>query len=338
MPQGLLKVTGTIDLAQFWPAGESDADTVKILLAGSNAFTFRKHAGAPFKVTHAFEGATVKGKVSKPAIDSKNRITIRLQGIDAPELHYRPTVPTLNKKKPSTAQKAAFKANNGNFRQFFGETATQQLAKFLGKAGVGTVSCVVRTQVDEPSDVFDTFGRLVGDIFVRIGGKEQDVNSWLCASGWAFPTFYSSMTNQEINDLTALSEKARKNKIGLWARGTSDVSKFDRKLIFRNHGTPDPSRDSGPVFVPKLYRRRSTFGVAVAANMVGGSFKKYLQMEPDECFEVKDFLIQGPHSAQIHHLDEFVTIGSLLTVGGKDLVFRENTSHVVGNDGKPVTW
>src|SRR5262245_39049816 len=121
MPQGLLAVTGTIDLAQFWPAGECDADTVKVLRAGANAFKFRKHAGAPFKVTHAFEGATVKGKVNKPAIDSNNRITIRLQGIDAPELHYRPTAPTLNKKKPSTSEKAAFNANNGNFRQFFGE-------------------------------------------------------------------------------------------------------------------------------------------------------------------------------------------------------------------------
>jgi len=27
MPTGLLEVSGTIDLAQFWPTGESDADT-----------------------------------------------------------------------------------------------------------------------------------------------------------------------------------------------------------------------------------------------------------------------------------------------------------------------
>jgi hypothetical protein len=32
MPQGLLKVAGSIDLNQFWPQGESDADTTKILV------------------------------------------------------------------------------------------------------------------------------------------------------------------------------------------------------------------------------------------------------------------------------------------------------------------
>ena len=126
MPQGLLEVTGTIDLAQFWPAGQSDADTVKVLLAGAGPFRFRAHPGAPFKVTHAFDGATVKGKATKPTIDTQNRITIRLQGIDAPELHYRPTAPTLDGKKPTPSKRAAFNANNANFRQFFGETATVQ--------------------------------------------------------------------------------------------------------------------------------------------------------------------------------------------------------------------
>src|SRR5215467_5510771 len=113
MPQGLLEVSGTIDLAQFWPAGESDADTVKVLLSGPDAFTFRPHPGAPSSVTHAFEGATIKGTVSKPAIDKQNRVTIRLQGIDAPELHYQPTAPILNHKKPTPEQRAKFNAANG---------------------------------------------------------------------------------------------------------------------------------------------------------------------------------------------------------------------------------
>src|SRR5229473_413427 len=105
MPKGLLEVSGTIDLVQFWPGGESDADTVKVLLSGANAFKFRAQPGAPSKVTHAFDGATVKGKVSKPTVDKQGRITIRLQGIDAPELHYRPTAPTLDKRKPTPDQR-----------------------------------------------------------------------------------------------------------------------------------------------------------------------------------------------------------------------------------------
>jgi hypothetical protein len=173
MPLGLLEVFGSIDLNQFWRTGESDADTVKVLLSAANAFRFRSHAGAPFKATHAFEGTTVKGKVSKPTIDKNGRITIRLQGIDAPELHYRPTAPTITHTKPTKAQRTRFNANNGNFRQFFGETATVSLHGFLFKAGAIPIGCVVRTQVDEPADVFDTFGRSSETFLSPLAGRSR---------------------------------------------------------------------------------------------------------------------------------------------------------------------
>jgi endonuclease YncB( thermonuclease family) len=338
MPKGLLELTGTIDLAQFWPSGESDADTVKVVRSGPNAFRFTPHPGAQTKVTHAFEGATVKGKISKLAIDDKDRVTIRLQGIDAPELHYRPTAPTLNGKKPSTEQRAKFKAANGNFRQHFGETATVALGSFLAKAGKSPLKCVVRTAVDEPNDVFDTFGRLIGDIFVTINGAEQNVNHWLCQQGWAFPTFYSSMTNSEIDELVALSESGRKAKRGIWRTASMDLAVFDKTLLFRNKGTPDPVNDSGPVFLPKLFRRRSTFGVAMTAKMTSGFFKNYLKMEPDACFETSDFLSQGVTAATPRHLDEFVSPNSKFLVGAGDLVFQENKSQVVDKKGNSVKW
>lgn len=46
MATGLLEVRGTIDLAQFWPTGESDADTTKVLLSvGPDAFRLAPGAG-----------------------------------------------------------------------------------------------------------------------------------------------------------------------------------------------------------------------------------------------------------------------------------------------------
>lgn len=340
MPMGMLEVSGTIDLTQFWPGagGESDADTVKLVLSGATAFRFSPHPGAPSQITHAFEGATVRGKVSKPAIDKQGRVTIRLQGIDAPELHYRPTAPTLNKKKPSPAQRAKFNAENGNFRQHYGETATVALEHFLARAGQSPIRCVVRTAIDEPGEAFDTFGRLVGDIFVTVGGKEQNANHWLCENGWAFPTFYDSMTKQEIDDLITLSDKARGAKLGMWKKATSDLTPFDRTLVFRNRGTPDPAADAGPVILPKLFRRRSTFGVARFAKLVSGSFKNYLHAEPDVCFETSDFLSQGPSAATHRLLDEFVTTQAKFSVGAKDLVFHEAASRVLAGDGKPAQW
>lgn len=338
MATGLLEVTGTIDLAQFWPAGESDADTAKVKLSGADAFRFMVHPGAPARVTHAFEGATVRGKVSKPAIDAHERITIRLQAIDAMELHYRPTAPTLKGKKPTKAQRARFNAANGNFRQHFGETAAVALQTFLMTAGQSPIACLVRTAVDEPSDVFDTFGRLVGDIFVTVNGHEQNVNHWLCENGWAFPTFYDSMSKQEIDDVTKLSKKARLAKAGIWKKASSDLTQFDRTLLFRNHGVPDPVHDVGPVILPKLFRRRSTFGVAQSAKMVSGLFKNYLKLEPDVCFETGDFLSQGPSAATHRHLDEFVTTAGKFTVGPADLIFHEGASRVVDKNGNPAQW
>jgi len=341
MATGLLEVSGTIDLAQFWPTGLSDADTVHVTLSGPTAFRFRPHPQAGFKVTKAFDGATVKGSLSKPAIDNKNRITIRLQGIDAPELHFRPTVPTLDKKKPSQEQRANFTAANGNFRQKFGESATVALHGFLSKAGSGPIKCTVRTAVDEPSDVFDTFGRFIGDIFVRVGGQEQDANLWLAANGWAFPTFYVTMSAQEIGDVVTRTETARKRKLGIWKQVSSNLNPFDNQLVFRNKGTPDPAHDTGPVIMSKLFRRRSTFGVAQTAKIAAaGPFRDFLLAlaKPDVCFATDEFLKVGHSASTQHRLAEFISVAGAFQVGAKDLVFNEMPSHVVGKDGKLAKW
>ena len=77
MPAGLLEVTGTIDLGQFWPLGTSDADTTKVLVQVSkDAFRFRASPTAPWGVTHVFDDAIVVGQSEKPAIDAKGRVTV----------------------------------------------------------------------------------------------------------------------------------------------------------------------------------------------------------------------------------------------------------------------
>ncbi|HZD20930.1 MAG TPA: hypothetical protein VE325_09685, partial [Burkholderiales bacterium] len=91
---GLLRVKGTIDTGQFWPQGTSDADTAVILVGvhATNAFQFQETSGGKFKTTHAFEGALLHGRQgAKAPVDSQGRLRVRLQGIDAPELHYQPS-------------------------------------------------------------------------------------------------------------------------------------------------------------------------------------------------------------------------------------------------------
>src|SRR5262245_6346608 len=123
MPTGLLEVTGTIDLNQFWPMGTSDADTTKILVqVGQDAFRFRAFPTAPWKVTHVFDDAIVVGQSEKPAIDTRGRVTVRLQGIDAPELHYRPLA-ALRRNDQTDEQHELYLKWNLEYRQRLGETA-----------------------------------------------------------------------------------------------------------------------------------------------------------------------------------------------------------------------
>ena len=139
---GLLRVTGTIDLSQFWPAGDLDADTTKVLVGvKADSFTYQATPNGPFKETTVFRNATVVGRVRKAPIDAKGRITIRLERIDAPELHYQPTL--SSKPQPTKQQRDALKAANRDCRQRFGETSTIALGQFFAKVGKGVIPCKV---------------------------------------------------------------------------------------------------------------------------------------------------------------------------------------------------
>src|SRR5262245_39485810 len=120
---GLLRVKGTIDIKQFWPTGKSpnilsDADTVHVQVKPSTSFVFEGN------VTRAFDCAWITTRKNKDGtrspqyvIVSQNtsnaHIKIRLQGIDAPELHYR-----VDQKKAEV-------------RQNWGKRAAFELRKFL---------------------------------------------------------------------------------------------------------------------------------------------------------------------------------------------------------------
>jgi endonuclease YncB( thermonuclease family) len=214
MPTGMLEVNRTIDLTRFWRTG-------------ANAFRFTPRPASPSDVTHAFDGTQVYGNVAKGAIDQQQRIIIRLQAVDAPELHHRPTAPTLDKKKPTSTQHTAFNTASRNLRQFFSQTSTVRLFTLLSKVGKSAINYVIRTLVDQPNYLFDTFGRFIADTFVKVGGKEQDANQWFCLNGWAFPTFHSLVTNNEIATFTQHRQKTQAMNAGIWKKASGDLAPFD---------------------------------------------------------------------------------------------------------------
>lgn len=330
---GLLRVTGTIDIAQFWPDGSSDADTSTVLVdISKSAFKFQEHEGAPFKITRLFDNASVRGQGTKLAVKN-GKITVRLQGIDAPELHYRPVAPRAY----SAAQKAAFKKYNDNFRQTLGETAAAALGKMLG--GTGTFKCVVLSYVDKPNDVFDTYGRFVGEIVVTRAGKNTNINHWVLEKGWGFGTFYNSMVEGELDPMIKLVAKARKAKAGIYAyESNGPINSINFNLIHRKAAPPGwkPLSDAGPVVMPKTFRRQSVWSVGKKAKTETGNFRAYLQKTPDSCFEMDDFVSQG--SAAKHRLlSEFFDGSSKFKSRPEDLVFVDKPSTLVDKNGKKIT-
>jgi endonuclease YncB( thermonuclease family) len=330
-----LRVRGAIPLSQFWPDGKSDADTAKVLVnLGAQAFQYRPVTGGAFRQTHAFRHAKIKGK---PVINKKNQITIRLQGIDAPELHYR--APALARSDGATAaQRAAYNQANREFRQCLAETGTVALRDLLRRAATnGEVPCTVWTQVEEPGDAFDVYGRLVGDIEVRVNGRLIVLNRWLIEQAWAFPAFYNSMTREEIRTLLQAAQRGKARSGRVWSYLRASVPALNWNRLFRKVGSaPDPQADKGDLALPKLFRRQTGWAVGTRVHLTTGSFKKFLRERKDACHLTSEFL-QQTTAAPIHTLDDFLKDTGTFTKKPEDLVFREKASTLVGANGQEIT-
>ena len=125
-------------------------------------------------------------------------------------LHYQPSPLSPAEKKGLTdAKREAYHEVTHPYRQFLGATSSKALHDFLAGTGEATLACRVFTHVDAPNEVFDTYGRMVGDIEVTVAGKLVDINHWLVEQGFAYPTFYSSMNDDEIKAFLALARLGR---------------------------------------------------------------------------------------------------------------------------------
>jgi hypothetical protein len=81
----LLELHGTLDVTQLWPECTSDADAFRVRVA-RRAFHWLGHP------LPELDDGRVFGRVEKPVVED-GVVHVRLEGVDAPELHYRPTPP-----------------------------------------------------------------------------------------------------------------------------------------------------------------------------------------------------------------------------------------------------
>jgi endonuclease YncB( thermonuclease family) len=328
---GLLIIDGSVDVSQFWPTGESDGDTVKFtIIEQKTAFKFRSSPGAKPVVTHAFATAgmfeTVKGqKTFKPLIRN-GAITLRLQGIDAPELHVPPRV-----------------KGGKDFREFQGETSTVALGDQL-KKDKAIIPCQFITAVSHPQEVVDKYGRFIGEIiFNRGAANEWNICDWMIEQGWAFPAFYTSMSVAEITRLQTAAKSAQYAKRGIWVYLSNTIGPLDWNMVFRNHGAIDAAKDRGPVVFPKMFRRLCDYSERKKNGTVKGGFASYLAglKPPDFCYQTADFLKAAGQPAKNSRkkLAQYVTAANKYLAGPGDLVFEEAASTIVDKNNKKInSW
>ena len=296
-PIGLLVASGTLDLDQFWPNGTSDGDTVLVDVA---RFDFDGRS------TRAFEGATLAGK---PLLKN-GRIKVRSQGIDCPELHCR------------------------GYRQHWGEAPPVHLAAFLRDKAQGGASVPVQvtTRVRRPGDVFDMFGRFIGDVHVA----GTNLNHWMLAKGWAFPSLYDSLQQDEVIAYLGAAANAQSplledytTDLRLWDPGCRPARRKARPRAY------DEADDRGWVQYPKLFRRL----VELRSHDPAGtrSLRGFLetQRHSERVFLTQDFLKDGT-STRTHPLAQFVDDGDRFLAAPGALVFQEGPSTLHGEDGRRV--
>jgi endonuclease YncB( thermonuclease family) len=340
---GLLRIKGSIDINQFWPTGKSpnilsDADTVHVQVDPKSSFVFEGN------VTRAFDFAWITTRKNKDGSHSPNyvivsqttpnaHVKVRLQGIDAPELHYR-----VDQEKPEV-------------RQNWGKRATFELRKFLKDRASGSkIDCHVETLVKAPNDVFDVYGRLIGDIMIADGSSILNVNHWLVKHGWAFPTHYNSMQLGEIDAINAA-----------WASGKRGFRKSIVKHAANDmYGLPcgkagdDPAqakKDKGKLVLPKLFRRLVGFkenpnGAATLEDFLTVASKKHKR---DMVIKLADFKTLTPaqranptkknSGVPLIKLHTLITDGNRLNTKAEDLVFVEDPATLKNSSSpKAIGW
>lgn len=324
----LVVIAGTINTSRFWPEGTSDADTIKLDITDGGFFYGVPHSNGKLKRTDVFEEAyCLVDNEKRPLISDKRIVDIRLQGVDAPELHY-------------PVEFEGSDALTLHYRQYFGKTATADLLSALGGAGK-KIECEIWSYIDKPSDLFDEFGRAIGYAFTVEEDSDKfelNINEWLLANGLAYPTFYSTMQMEELEYLAYIARQAARYKRGLWKYTSNEIRKSQLKLKFNYSDRKfDREKDRGPVIFPKVFRRASRWlrGIEIGEIDPKTTLPKFLKSQPPVTFSYLDDIVSfGPRYAiPVYKLEEVITGAGRISISPLRVVFYEKPSFVFNKRG-----
>jgi endonuclease YncB( thermonuclease family) len=196
-----VEIIGVVDVEQFHPLGDSDADTVVVQV---------KEIRVDGEPTKQFEGAFVLDHGEPRALVRNGCLRVRLEGLDAPELHYPTTEP-----EPVARP-------NATFRQPRGAACAKALGEALG--GSGLVRARAVTEVELAGDIFDVYGRFIGEVIADTPGPGTvHINSWLLENGFAFPAIYTSASRRQAKQFLELAREAKRFGRGVWRAYTDEL-------------------------------------------------------------------------------------------------------------------
>jgi len=328
----VVEFDGSIDLSQFWPAGKSDADTSKLLVDLKSGIRVRQSPGGKARATKIYNTAFAKvNGQKKPLINADNQVVVRLQGLDAPELHARPRPMKGPDGKPwSLAGLGLVK----DYRQAQGEAATLILSGHLNKQANtnGVVNCRFVTYLrpgEGPASAIDMFGRFVGNIEL----KKSVLNLWLLKNGVALPAIYSGMDldNETAPVLDAWASGKGKGVIPYYTRS---FGTFSPTRIYRANAQPEIEKAK---FVhPKFFRRQASWYAYNKASFFKGTFAAFLKTSSEQVMLLDDYL-DGQDSAQVLAIhDPLIMNASGLVIDPEKIVFKESRSQIFRKNGKPI--
>jgi endonuclease YncB( thermonuclease family) len=334
---GTIKIKGKIKLNQFWPVGKQDADTSKIQLAVSDTSFFFSpeddYDSNNFQNTDAFLNAEVhyKGDVSNVIKyrTSPNRayITVRLQGIDAPELHYK-NYDLSAYKGLSQEEKDRYKDNNIEYRQNFAEKAVILLSAFLKELSNGEEELDVTflsKNIEEPIDLIDVYARFVGDIVIESQNQRIILNHWILGNGLAYPAFYNSMLKDEVSEMRKLYKNVDHSlsKLNVTNLFSKKIIPFDTELVYREENDPEERLTvKSKILFPKVFRRYCIYNILSLSEMFDGTFTSYLKNKKDEFIKWNDFKSGRTNK----HLFSTIHDHGSLEMDPEDIIFVENTA------------
>lgn len=323
-----LEIEGTIDLTQFWPKGKSDADTTKLRLTVAQGSVKVRLAGqTQFQTTTAYDGAGIPGKkdadTGKAKIDAviKNgQLTVRLQRIDAPELHYRPDAKGSDGKLKGTGLIQDYRQNQT-------EAAVVKLAEFLGSFGDDPLPCTFTSELkasEGPGAALDKYGRFVGDIILPDG---TNLNVWLLQRGLAVIALYDSMLPTEIDESITAWQAGRKNREGIARHYNDRFSKFDSDLVYRTVGSDIVDEGARKFLHPKFYRRQTTWWAFTQVDAFEGDFGDWLTQKGEVCWYLPEFRELGKKAVK-YPLYERDFDGNGVGWEPEDFIFAESPSSI----------